>query len=278
MRKRRPHLSAALAAECTGEARLDVGQPDIIGPAVSVGFDEMAAAVIAALGQRSRLSSLVYGGRKQQQDRLWDALFIASRDGSTLSLAEHLVRAHAEGVNDAEALLEGMLEGRWGELAYDTVNKVEVALAFGRLARELLQRFDRAYGYVNNNGWVADFRAVAEKAFPDNETNQLRALCSALLSALEGKRFRNLQFHGPEFLTLSAKLTSSDANESLNHLLGYHRTVQRSRRGGGAWLRAEEGKLVIQVAGYRGYQSEADFPNLKLNVVTQLLADLGRLG
>ena len=232
---------------------------------------------LAGLGQRSRLSSLVYGGRRTQQDRLWDALFVASRDGSTLSLAQHLVLAHAEDVDDPEALLEGMLEGRWGELAYDTVNKVEVALAFGRLARELLKRFDRAYGYVDSNGWIADFRAVAETAFPDNEVNQLRTLCTALQSAHEAKRFRNLQFHGPEFITLSAKLTTSDAEESLNHLLAYHRTVQRSRRGGGAWLRDEVGKLVIRVAGYEGYKSETDFPELKLSVVRQLLSDLGRL-
>jgi hypothetical protein len=233
---------------------------------------------LAGLGQRSRLSSLDHCGRTKQQERLWNALFVASRDGSTLPLAEHLILAHAEGIDDPDALLDGMLEGRWGELASDIINKVEVALAFGRLARELLQRFDRAYGYVDGHGWVADFRAVAEEAFPDSEATQLRSLCSGLLSAHEGRRFRNLQFHGPEFLTLSAKLSSSHATESLNHLLVFHRAVQRSRRGGGAWLRDEQGKLVIQVAGYNGYKSVTGFPGLKLNVVRQLLADLGRLG
>jgi hypothetical protein len=49
LRKFRPHVRAALAAACTGEVRFDVGEPDVIGPTVSVGFDVMAAAVIASL-------------------------------------------------------------------------------------------------------------------------------------------------------------------------------------------------------------------------------------
>jgi hypothetical protein len=39
----RPNIRAALAAACTGDVRLDVGEPDVVGPTVSVGFDVMAA-------------------------------------------------------------------------------------------------------------------------------------------------------------------------------------------------------------------------------------------
>ncbi|MGY4364354.1 hypothetical protein ACVW1A_000419 [Bradyrhizobium sp. LB1.3] len=39
------------AAAFADEARLDVGEPDIVGPAVRVGFDVMAAAVVAAIDQ-----------------------------------------------------------------------------------------------------------------------------------------------------------------------------------------------------------------------------------
>jgi len=232
---------------------------------------------LARLGQRSRLTSLQYGGRAEQQARLWDALFVAARDDSTLPLAQQLILAHAEGVDDPEALLDGMLDGRWGKLTADVVNKVEVARAFGRLGRELLQRFNRAYGYIHSHGWVADAVTVASEAFPDGEANQLRSLCSELLSTHDAARFRSLRFHGPEFLALAGKLGSSDANDSLDHLLSYHRAVQRSRRGGGAWLRNEQGKLVIQVADYNGHKSVNGFPDPKLNVVRRLLADLGRL-
>ena len=233
---------------------------------------------LAGLGKRSRLSSLVRRGRTAQQERLWNALFVAARDGSTHPLAERLVAAHADGVDAPEALLDGLLAGRWGELTSDLVNKVEIALAFGGLARALLRRFDRAYGYVDEHGWVADFDAVAQASFPNNEATKLRDLCKAVLLAHDVQRFRELQYHGPDFLTLIEKLATSDATDSLIHLLTFHRTVQRSRRGGGAWLRDEQGKLVLQVAGYNGHRTEPGFPEFKLNVVRRLLADLGRLG
>lgn len=233
---------------------------------------------LAGLGRRSRLSSLVQCNRTRQQQRLWNALFVAARDGSTLPLAEKLIAAQRDSVEDAEAILEGMLAERWGVLSADNRNKVEVALAFGRLARVLLGGFDRAYGYIDEHGWVAPLDEVAEAAFPDSEMKALREACRALLSAHDARRFRMLRYHGPEFITLLTKLTSSGPAASLEHVLTYHLAVQRSRRGGGAWIRQEEGKLVMQVAGYNGYKTEAGFPGLKLGVVRRLLKDLGRLG
>lgn len=233
---------------------------------------------LAGLGKRSRLSSLVQRNRTQQQERLWNALFVAARDGSTLPLADRLIAAHSDGVDEAEAVLEGLLAERWGALSTDNKNKVEVALVFGRLARVLLSRFDRTYGYVDEHGWVATLDEVADAAFPGSEAKELREACGAVLAAHDARRFRKLQYHGPELVTLLTKLASSGPTASLKHLLMYHRAVQRSRRGGGAWIRQEEGKLVMQVAGYNGYKSEAGFPGMKLNVVRQLLADLGRLG
>jgi hypothetical protein len=192
-------------------------------------------------------------------------------------LAECLIAAHKDRVDDPEMLLEGMMTGRWRSLTSDNREKVRGALLFGRVARLLLRRFDRAYGYIDEHGWVADFEAVAAACFPDSEAADLRRACAALLEAPESRRFGSLQFHGPDFLTLLRRLVSSSSTASLEHVLAFHRAVQRSRRGGGSWLRAEQGKLVMQVAGYTGYTSEAAFPGLKLNVVRQLLADLGRL-
>lgn len=233
---------------------------------------------LAGLGNRSRLSSLVKGRRAQQQERLWNALFVAARDGSTLPLAEKLIAAHNDGVYETEDVLEGLVAGRWGALSANNKNRIEVALAFGRLARVLLRRFDRAYGYVDEHGWVASFEEVSDAAFPSSEAKELREACGAVLTAYESRGFRKLQYHGPKLITLLTKLASSGPRASLEHLLAYHRAVQRSRRGGGAWIRQDEGKLVMQVAGYNGYKFEAGFPGMKLNVVRKLLADLGRLG
>ena len=232
---------------------------------------------LAGLGKRSRLSSLVHRSRKEQQDRLWNALFVASRDGSTLPLSKQLIAAHRDGIDDPEVLLESLMGDQWGNLSPDLADKVTVALAFGRLARVLLQRFNRAYAYIDEHGWVADFSAVAEACFPKSEKREIHSLCSAVLAARLSRRFRKLQYHGPGFLTLLEKLVTSDTKESLEHLLMFHRHVQRTRHGGGVWLRREQKKLLMQVAGYNGYKSEPDFPAFKLNAVRQILSDLGRL-
>ena len=233
--------------------------------------------ILAGLGKRSRLSSLVQRGRKDQQKRLWNALFVAARDDSTLPLAKQLIAAHTDSVDEPEALLTDFLAGRWGELPSAVVDKVEVALAFGRLSHEILRRFDHAYGYVNEHGWVANFDAVAKSCFPEDTADRLRGLCNAVLSTHDAGRFRELQFHGPGFLMLVEKLATASTTDSMNHLLAFHREVQRSRRGGGAWLRIEHGKLVLQVAGYNGHKSEPDFPGFKLSIVRRLLSDLGKL-
>ena len=46
--KIRPQLGAAFAAGVTDKAGFNVGQPDIIAPAVGAGFDVVAATVVAA--------------------------------------------------------------------------------------------------------------------------------------------------------------------------------------------------------------------------------------
>lgn len=232
---------------------------------------------LANIGKRSRLSALVHCRRTKQQERLWNILFVGARDGSTLPLAEKLILAHEDGVNSAEAILEGLLFRRWGELSVDNRNKVEAALAFGRLARLLLSRFNRAYGYVNEQGWVAKLADVAEVSFPRKWAKELHNACREVLTTHVALSFQKLPHHGPELITLLTKLVSSDPTDSLRHFLMFHRSVQRARRGGGSWLREEQDRLVMQLAAYSGYKADARFPEMKLNVVRQLLADLGRL-
>lgn len=232
---------------------------------------------LAGLGQRSRLSSLIALGRQPQQDRLWNALFLSARDGSTLQLAKCLMEAHANNIDEPETLLEGVASRRYGDISANTAGKVDLALAFGRIARVLLQRFDCAYGFVEKCGWVADFSAVATASFPINEAKPLRSLCVSVTSANDARRLMRLPVHGPQFLNLLRHLSSSGPQDSLEHLLLFHRQVQRTRRGCGTWLRKDHEKLVMQLANYRGYQSKATFPAFKLDAVRQLLIDLGRL-
>jgi hypothetical protein len=232
---------------------------------------------LAGVGKASRLSSLLRRSRTTQQTRLWEILFLGARDGSTLPIAERLIAGYEAGVVEPEAFCERALAGQWGALPHAVAAKMTVALAFGRAARELLARFDRAYGYVDQHGWVADIDSVAGASFPGGEMRVLRSACAAVLDASESGQFRKLQFHGPDFLMLLAKLIEAGPRTCLEMLLQFHRAVQRTRRGGGAWLREDHDKLVRQVP-YNGYKSDAAFPSFKLNVVGQLLRDLGRLG
>ena len=49
----RPHICTALAADPTGEALLDIGQPGIIGPGITADCDGVAAAVVGAINQQT---------------------------------------------------------------------------------------------------------------------------------------------------------------------------------------------------------------------------------
>ncbi|WP_411779392.1 hypothetical protein [Bradyrhizobium sp. UFLA01-814] len=261
----RPYEAYALEA-------LDLNQT-VIGRASAGG-----SITLEGLGRRSRLSALGESGRTQQQDRLWDAIFEQARDGTTLPLAKQLIAASKHDDLSAEALIEGMLAERWGSVPAGVSVKLQAARAFGRLAKEVLGRFNRAYGYVHERGWTADASDVALEAFPSGEMQSLRLLCADMLSVADIARFRRLQFHGPEFVTLIGKLAAaSDPSRALDHLLAYHRAVQRTRRGGGAWLRDQQGKLLLQIVDYGGYRHETVFPDLKFGVVRRLLSDLGRI-
>ena len=229
------------------------------------------------IGRKSRLSTLVRESRREQQKRLWVKLFVESEDECTLPLANQLIEAHRQNVSEPEDLLKGMKEKQFGTLPSGVTKIINAALTFGTLARELLSRFDRAYGYVNEHGWVANFNTVAASSFPSSQANHLRALCERVLSDYIIERFQALTYHGPGFLSLVRRLRTSGSVESLSLLLEFHQEVQRSRRGGGAWLRSDDEKLMLQVAGYGGYTSQPDFPGFKFKAVKGILSDLGKL-
>jgi hypothetical protein len=231
---------------------------------------------LSAIGRRTRLSSI--RSRKKQQQRIWKALFLDAQDGTTLPLAKGVIAADREGIHEPEHLLEGLKTNRWETLSAEISQKVGIALAFGRVVRVLLSRFNRAYDYVDRHGSIADFAAVARVAFPEGEMPQLRSVAGKLLKAKDATRFSKLPFHGREFLTLLKQLSGANSAECLRHLLLFQRAVQRSRRGGGEWLREENNKLAMRVPGYNGAQNPGTFPNLKLDVVRSLLRDLGKVG
>lgn len=232
---------------------------------------------LEGLGRRSRLSSISEERRAAQRERLWNVLFAKAQDKGTLQLANCLVAANGDGVQDSEPLLEGMAQGRWGALDPDVRQRAELGLAFGRAARVLLERFNRAYRHVDEDGWNSDPAAVAAAAFPREGDEELRRVTTALADSAGGSRIDNLTFHGRGFMTLARTLGDGAAADRLQRLLRYHGQVQQTRRGAAPWLKQEPGRLVMQLPGYTGHRSPAAFPPLKLNTVRQLLTDLGRM-
>jgi hypothetical protein len=230
---------------------------------------------LKGVGRRSRLSCLRHEKRSMQQERLWRALFLEAPDDSTLVLAERLVAATTDGVVDPESLLPDLLRGRWGALPESVAGTVELAWRFGHVAETLLTCFNRAYGYVDIRG-IADGAAVASEAFPPAELEALTLAAERLLACRELGRFGALAFHGRPFVSLMREILSTDRDAALTRVLEFHRGVQRSRRGGGSWLRQDDDKLAVQVSGYNGYRGEAGFPGFKIGVVRSLLFDLGR--
>jgi hypothetical protein len=73
---RAAHVGAAIAASLTDEARLDIGQPDIIRPRIAADDDRVAAAVVGAIDQDaakplSRISAkVIFCGRSGTIDMI----------------------------------------------------------------------------------------------------------------------------------------------------------------------------------------------------------------
>jgi hypothetical protein len=232
---------------------------------------------LKGLGGRSCLTSIKDPGRSPQRERLWNVLFVQARDAGTLQLAQCLIAANADGLQDSEPLLDGIAQGRWGALDTDIRQLAELGLTFGRVARVLLDCFNRAYQHVEEDNWNSDFVAVAAAAFPRETDEELLLLTRALANSAQVSRIDGLTFHGPGFMTLVRSMSEGTAVDKLQRLLRFHEQVQQTRRGSAPWMKQERGKLIMQLPGYTGYRTLAAFPPLKLNTVRQVLRDLGRI-
>lgn len=239
--------------------------------------DTSGRLTLEGIGRRSRLTSIRDEGRSVQRERLWSVLFAQTRDASTLQLAQCLIAANADGVQDSEPLLDGMAQGRWGTLDAEVRQRVELGLTFGRFARVLLDCFNRAYQRVEEDGWNSDFSAVAKASFLGENDEELLHLARSLIDSVQASRIDSLTFHGPGFMTLARSMSEGTVVNKLERLLRFHGQVQQTRRGAAPWLKQEGNKLTMQLPGYTGHHTLSAFPSLKLNTVRQLLQDLGRI-
>ncbi len=234
---------------------------------------------LRAIGERSRLSSLVARQRREQQDRLWEALFVRARD-DTLELAGLLREASSRrtGPPSPREFLERAVDQTRPSKSSDRVrSKLEFALRFGEAARQLLGQFDAMYRSVSERGWAAPADAVARDTFGSTTLAPFRSALRAVLDHQLSVEMQRLPMHGQRALSLFDQVQTGTAGEVMRLLLDYHDAVQKDRQRGAGWIRIEGGDLVLSVTSYRGHEKAARFPTFKLDVVQSLLRDLGRL-
>jgi hypothetical protein len=232
---------------------------------------------LGRVGKASRLTSLVERGRKDQQRRLSEALFERARDPSTLAVSVLVEAATNAGVVEPRELLDGAIAGRFGATAGPLRDLLVTALLFGDAMQALLTAFDRVYANVHAAGWTAPAAKVVSEALDAATLSGLRATCRALLDAPRATELRGLPMHGAACMRLAEELVTADGATALEALLGYHAAVQRDRRRGNGWIRAEADKLVLVVTSYTARPDAVRFPPFKLDTVRSLLVDVGRL-
>lgn len=232
---------------------------------------------LATVGERSRLTSLIHRGRHPQQDRLYEALFSNARDNSTLAMAGLIQSAAVEGIDGPRDLLDAAIAGSLGPVAPELRDLLATARAFGDMLTALISTFDRAYMALDHAGWIEKRDAVANKAFAPEDLARLKEAAAALLTSPRVHDIRRLPMHGAALLGLVEDLRAAGPAEALDRLLFYHGAVQRDRRRGESWMRADGDRLILGVTNYSARPESPRYPSFKFDVVRTLLMDTGRL-
>lgn len=229
---------------------------------------------LSTLGERSRLTSIL--GRQPQQDRLFEAV-LERAPPPTLAVARLVEQTARLGVDDPREVLEAILAGRCGPVGASLRDLVALALAFGDAAVAIRDCFDTIYAAVTDAGFIASRALVIAQAFTPERLDGLRRAATTLLAAPELARLQRLPMHGRVFLQLAEELTDAAPDAILDHVLAFHRRVQRARTTGDSWISQEAGDLRIAQTRYTGHRLEARFPAFKLNIVRNLLETTARL-
>jgi hypothetical protein len=232
---------------------------------------------LGRVGERTRLTSLVRLGRKEQQARLFSALFERARDTTTYAIASLVEAAAKAGTFEPRDILDGAIARRFGEVSPALADLLVTARAFGEYMQALLNAFDRMYATIERGGWIVARREAAASTFDETQLDAVKAAASRLLEAPCVGDIRRFPMHGAACLRLAEDLCSADAETALDRLLAYHAVVQRDRRRGTGWIRDDGSKLVLVVTSYTARPDNARFPSFKLDAVRTLLTDTGRI-
>lgn len=229
---------------------------------------------LSTLGERSRLSSVLV--REAQQRRIFEAV-IERAPPPTLRVALLVEQAVKLGIDEPRDMLEAIIAGRCGLVEPPLRDLFALALAFGDAALAVRGAFDAVYGDITEAGFAASRTEVIARTITGERHEGLRSVATALLAAPELIRLQRLPMHGRLFLRLAEDLREAGSAAVLDHLLAFHRRVQRERSSGGSWIAESGGDLQIAQTRYTGHRFTARFPPFKLNVLRNLLASTGRI-
>ncbi len=232
---------------------------------------------LAAVGERSRLLSLIERKRTEQQGRLNAALFDRNSDPNSRRIGQLVCAAAQRDITEPSRVLDEAIAGTLGELDQPLRDLLITARAFGALMQHLLNTFDRLYHYVDTHGWVVDAAAASRAVFDDDTLRALRDTARALIVAPRVGDLRRFPSHGAACLRLASALSEAQSEHALRLLLEYHADVQRDRRRGAGWIREDSHRLVLVVTSYTSKPKALRFPSFKLDAVRTLLTDVGRL-
>lgn len=229
---------------------------------------------LSTLGERSRLTSIL--GREAQQRRVFEAV-IERAPPPTAQVARLREQAARLGIDEPRDVLEAMIAGRCGEVEPPLRDLLMLALAFGDASYAIREAFDAVYGDITDAGFTATREEVVARVLAGERHERLQSASSALLAAPELTRLQRLPMHGRLFLRLAEDMREATAAAALDHLLAFHRRVQRERSSGESWISEADDALQIAQTRYTGHRFAARYPGFKLNVLRNVLETTGRL-
>lgn len=229
---------------------------------------------LSTLGERSRLTSIHF--REAQQRRVFEAV-VERAPPPTHRVAQLVEQVVKLGIDDPREMLEAFIAGRCGPVESPLRDLFALALAFGDAAFAVRDAFDAIYRDITDAGFAAPRAQVIARTITGERHERLRSAASALLAAPELVRLQRLPMHGRLFLRLAEDLREATPAAAVEHLLTYHRRVQRERSTGDSWISESGGDLQIAQTRYTGHRLGARFPPFKLNVLRNLLESTGRI-
>lgn len=245
--------------------------------------DPFGRTTLRKLGQRARLSRI--RSRPNLQELLRNLLFTGHPPPASLThtaeTVEHYRTTREASIEDPRSFLVWLAAAEQRtSVAPHIASVARNALAFGDLSESLRAAFDRAYGYLLDQGMRAWWPDLAAAAFPPDRLVELQARIASWQSLPDARpRLTKIPMHGTNLVRALDRLADCDQVEALEAMERFHYRVQRDRGKSSGWFRRDGDYGLLGLGGY--HPALADMPrwvvSFKYSTMGSLLTDLGVL-